>query len=103
MIHYSYLLVNPPTIVENPEDQLDIEEGATVLFTVIVQGSRLTYNWVFENGSQLSTDDKYSGQNSSMLTIYSVSQEDAALYRCQVSNAAGTVVSGLARLSLRKL
>ena len=73
------------------------------MFVITVQGLRLTFNWMFENGSQLSTDDKYSGQNTSIFMINSVSQQDVALYRCQISNAAGTVLSASARLSLRKL
>ena len=86
--------------MENPEDQVNIEEGATVMFSVTVVGLKLSFNWVFQNGSQLPTDTKHSGQNTSMLTIFSVSHEDSASYQCQVSNAAGSVMSQPARLSV---
>lgn len=94
--------VNPPSIIENAEDQVDIEEGSTVTFSIIVTGLRLTFNWMFHNGSQLSMDVKYVGQNTSVLTIYSITQQDSASYQCQVSNAAGTVISLPARLSISK-
>lgn len=88
--------------MEHPEDQLDTEEGSTVMFSVTVQGLRLSFYWMFGNGSQLTMDDKYSGQNTSILTIYSVSHHDSAQYRCQISNAAGTVTSDSAHLTIRK-
>ena len=91
--------MNSPSIVDNPEDQTDIEEGATVMFSITVLGLRITFNWMFQNGSLIpDTDTKYSGQNTSMLTIFSVTHDDSASYRCQVSNRAGSVTSQPARL-----
>lgn len=95
--------MNSPHIIENPEDQIGIEEGATVVFSITVVGMKLTFNWMFQNGSQLPTDLKYSGQNTSMLTIFFVSYDDSALYLCEVSNPAGSVVSQPARLSVCEL
>ena len=95
--------MNSPSIVENPEDQTGIEEGASVMFSITVVGLKLTFNWMFQNGSQLPTDVKYSGQNTSMLTIFFVSYDDSALYVCEVSNPAGSVISQPARLSVCKL
>ena len=95
--------MNSPHIVENPEDQIGIEEGATVMFSVTVVGLKITFNWMFQNGSQLPADVKYSGQNTSMLTIVFVSHDDSALYLCEVSNPAGSVTSQPARLSVCKL
>jgi hypothetical protein len=95
--------VNSPYIVENPEDQIGIEEGATAMFSTTVVGMKLTFNWMFQNGSQLPSDLKYSGQNTSILTIFFVSHDDSALYLCEISNPAGSVVSQPARLSVCKL
>lgn len=104
MVSTSYFFaVNSPLIVENPEDQIGIEEGASVMFSVTVVGLKLTFNWMFQNGSQIPTDVKYSGQNTSMLTILFVSHGDSALYLCEVSNSAGSVISQPARLSICKL
>ena len=95
--------MNAPYIVENPEDQIGIEEGTTIMFSIIVVGMKLTFNWMFQNGSQLPTDLKYSGQNTSMFTIFFVSYDDSALYLCEVYNPAGSVVSQPARLSVCEL
>lgn len=88
--------------MENPGDQLGIEEGSTVMFSVIVVGIRLSFDWMFQNSSQLATDENYAGQNTSILTVYSASQHVSASYQCQVSNAAGVVISHPARLSVSK-
>ena len=96
--------MNSPHIVENPVNHIGVEEGATVMFSITVVGMKLTYNWMFQNGSQLPTDVvKYSGQNTSMLTILFVSHDDSALYLCEVSNPAGSILSQPARLSVCKL
>ena len=94
--------VNPPIILEHPKDQLGIEEGSAVMFSIIVVGIRLSFDWIFQNGSQLATDENHAGQNTSILTIYSASQHVSASYQCQVSNAAGVVISHPARLSISK-
>ena len=94
--------VNPPIILENPKDQLGIQEGSAVMFSIIVVGIQLSFDWTFQNGTQLATDENYAGQNTSILTIYSASQHVSASYQCQVSNAAGAVISHPARLSVCK-
>ena len=94
--------MNSPIIVTSPEDQLNVEDGATVMFSVTVTGMKLTYIWMFQNGSQLPDDTKFMGQNTSVLTIFSVSQQDSHLYQCLVSNAAGIAISQPARLSVCK-
>lgn len=95
--------VNSPVILENPEDQLEVEEGTTVMFSVMASGLKLSYNWMFQNGSQLPIDGKYAGQNTSFLTIFSISRQESDSYQCQVSNPAGSVTSQPAHLSVCKL
>ena len=72
------------------------------MFSVVVSGMRLSFDWLFLNGSQLPMDDNYAGQNTSLLIIYSTSQHTSASFQCQVSNAAGVVISQPARLSVCK-
>lgn len=86
----------PPTITTNPTS-MAVDEGADAAFTVVAAGSQLAYQWQ-RNGVAIA------GATSATLTVPSVAYADAgALFRCVVTNPAGSVTSTAATLSVHLL
>ena len=76
----------PPSITQNPSNQT-VQAGATATFTVQASGTPpLSYQWQ-KNGTNLTNGGHYSGATIAALTISSCDSNDAANYRCVVSNA----------------
>ena len=94
----------PPDITnpDQPEDQLDIPRGQTVLFYIEASGSLLEYQWQ-RDGIDLTDEVKLSGTNTSNLTITDVLEEDGGNFTCIVSNILGNVTSRAAELTVCKL
>jgi hypothetical protein len=89
------ITVNPaaPGIVSQPQNQT-VAAGSTATFSVTASGSApLTYQWRF-NGTNLP------GANSASLSLFNVQPQQAGNYSVVVSNAAGTVTSGNAVLTI---
>ncbi|MBI4663788.1 MAG: immunoglobulin domain-containing protein [Verrucomicrobia bacterium] len=83
----------PPTITEPPRDQT-VNAGGTAIFAVSAAGEGLLrYQWRF-NGSDLP------GATNANLIITGVQSAHVGNYSVRVSNAAGSVTSSAARLSL---
>ena len=82
----------PPVIAEHPVNQ-SIKVGSPVTFAVVATGSSPNYQWQ-KNGNNIV------GATGAIYTIPSVASGDAASYRVVVSNAAGTVVSNAAVLTV---
>ena len=99
--HSSPTAVDPPRIIEHPEDMFNVTPGTNVIFTVVAIGLRLNYTWMYGDGGQLS-NRRYVPVNGT-LTIPIVQQSDAGSYRCLVTNEAGSVISQSANLTLSKL
>ena len=93
--------MEPPTIIEQPRDMLNVTPGTNATFTVVASGLRLTYTWMDGNGNPLS-NGRYVIVNET-LTISIVSRVDAGNFSCLVSNSAGNVTSQSAELTLGKL
>ena len=91
--------MDPPKIVTDPQDILDIIPGRNVIFSVIVTGLRLVYTWEQGDGSALPSDNRFVTDNE-MLTIQNVMISHPNSYRCVVSNAAGNVNSSSATFTL---
>lgn len=84
---------NPPNITSHPQSKTSIV-GQSVTFELQVQGDApFTYAWL-KNGNVIE------GEESSTLTINSVTEADAGAYSIRVTNAAGTVVSNQAQLTV---
>jgi hypothetical protein len=91
-------VIIPPSITAQPANALSIQ-GGTATFTVTASGTApLTYQWL-RNGQTFSGDN-ISGTASSTLTITSVSTSDSASYSVKVSNAAGSITSDNATLTV---
>ena len=91
--------MDPPKIVTDPQDILNVIPGHNVTFSVIVTGLRLVYTWEQGDGSALPSDNRFVTDNE-MLTIQNVMISDPNSYRCVVSNAAGNVNSSSATFTL---
>jgi len=88
-----------PTITEQPVGQ-NVCPGGTAVFEVSATGEApLTYLWQ-KNGVDLAEGGHYSGTGTSALTVSDADSNDAANYRCVVSNAYDSATSNAASLAL---
>ena len=88
-----------PTINQQPANQF-IGPGGSASFTVLASGSSpLSYSWQ-KNGASLPDGGHYSGSATATLTVSNADSNDAASYRCIVTNAYGSATSSPAMLTL---
>jgi streptogramin lyase len=86
-------VVVPPAIIQQPQN-LTVVQGATASFGVAAAGSPpLQYQWQFQNAN-------LTGATNSTLTLTNVQAAKAGLYRVLVKNAAATVTSSNAQLTV---
>ncbi len=91
-------LGEPPLITEQPISRTNVA-GSTATFSVGAQGNSLSYQWL-RAGTSLSDGANISGSASATLTLASVFTADAANYSVIVSNAAGSITSAPAALTV---
>jgi hypothetical protein len=91
--------IQPPAITTQPQaETVDLGEEGT--FTVTASGTTpLSYQW-FKDGGPLSDDDDFAGTQTNSLRVLEARFIDQGAYRCQASNAAGTVQSNIAALTI---
>ena len=82
-------------IADQPGSQPLIVPGQSASFMVIVLGDSLTYQWQ-KDGIDIT------GAIFANYTILSVTERSEGMYRCIVSNDAGTVTSDTAQLTVCK-
>jgi uncharacterized repeat protein (TIGR03803 family) len=96
-------IVSLPLITSQPTNQA-VLEGMTATFSVATATNALLYyQWQFDGGSglmNLTDGGRISGSATSSLTIDNVSPADVGAYSVIVSNAAGSVTSGIASLTI---
>jgi len=84
---------NPPIVTTQPTNAVGVE-GTTVSFAVVVDGTPpLSYQW-FKDGTALSLE------TGNTLTVKSLAKSSGGLYHVTVANAAGSVISNSASLSV---
>jgi len=89
----------PPGITQQPEDAA-IVVGGTAYFGVVASGSEpFSYQWQ-KNEVNLSDGGHYTGSTTDVLTIGNADTNDAASYRCVVTNAFGSTNSMAATLTV---
>jgi uncharacterized repeat protein (TIGR03803 family) len=92
-----------PLITSQPTNQ-SVLEGMTATFSVgTASNALLSYQWQFDNGSgltNLTDSDGISGSATSSLTISNASPADVGSYSAILSNAAGSVTSDSASLTI---
>ncbi len=89
-------VLQPPSIVQQPQVQRAVP-GASAQFSVTGEGDAIGYRWQ-QDGTDLSDDGRHSGTTAAVLTISQVERQDAAAYRCVLSNEGGATVSDSAAL-----
>ena len=99
----------PPSITSHPAVQKCAVLGNLVAFTIQATGTEpLNYQWECKigcgnGGWQSCNVESFPGATSSTLTILSVHKSDEGVYRCTVSNCAGSETSECARLTVGEL
>jgi uncharacterized delta-60 repeat protein len=89
----------PPALRSQPENRT-VPAAGTVTFTARAGGTPpLSYLW-FRNGAPLMNQGQITGANGATLALNPVSGEDGGSYHLVVSNALGTVTSGMATLTV---
>ena len=88
--------MDPSAITDQPDPQLLVVPGQRATFTVIATGHNLMYQWQ-KGGSNIT-----SGANSATYKIAAVAESDEGEYQCVVSNAANSITSTAASLTVCK-
>ena len=86
-----------PVILTNPENQiLDLGEMATFSVTA---SNAVSYQWQYskDNGKTWTT---WSGKTSATVSVAASKTNNGCLYRCKVTNSAGTTTSSSAKLTV---
>src|SRR5439155_15972210 len=92
-------LVFRPSIIAEPGNQT-VLAGSSATFTVVAGGTPpLGYQWR-KNGINLVNGGNVAGASSDLLTVSSVTINDASDYSVVVANAYGSVTSSIATLTL---
>ena len=89
-----------PVIVKQPES-VTANADETVQFTVEATGAELTYQWQFKApGTSTWYDSGMEGADTDTLSVPATAARDGQQYRCVVTNAAGSVTSEPATLTV---
>ncbi|MCX6927277.1 MAG: immunoglobulin domain-containing protein, partial [Verrucomicrobia bacterium] len=96
-------IVAPPVITSQPTNQ-SVFQGATASFTVgVANSASISYQWQYNNGlnmTPIADGGDVTGSATGALIIRNAKPEEAGAYSVVVSNAAGTVSSAEAVLSI---
>ena len=94
--NYSVAIVSvqPPVIVKQPQDQAVFVGTSANLVLTVTGSTPLSYQWYFNDTNLIS------GATTSTLHLTSVATSQSGLYHAVVSNAAGSVVSSKAQLTV---
>ena len=94
--------MSPPVDINtHPVSRQNVVPGTNIMFTVVANGSNLTYQWQ-RNGEGLTDDTKYSGTTTATLTVVNVMQDDEGNFTCVVTDDVDNVTSNAAQLTVRK-
>ena len=95
--------MDPPTITNQPVEQLNMVPGANIMFIVTATGESLSYQWQ-KDGDMLNDGAEYTGTKMSTLTVVDVKDpDDEGTYNVIVLNDAGFVVSTSVELTVGRL
>jgi hypothetical protein len=95
----SAALVDLPMITQQPSDKTIAPGGAADFAVAASALSPLGYQWQ-RNQVNLTSGGHYSGCSTPTLNILDADNNDAATYRCVITNAYGTIVSRAATLAV---
>ena len=93
----------PPTITAQPQS-VTAASGTTATFTASAAGGALRYQWQYYNTSSKTwdsvTNSAYGGLKTATMTVPATTGRNGLQFRCVVTNAAGTVSSNSATLTV---
>jgi uncharacterized repeat protein (TIGR03803 family) len=92
-------VVSTPIIITQPLSRTNNAVSTATFSVVASSGSALSYQWQ-KNGTNLNNGGKISGATGSVLTITTVSSNEAGVYAVTVTNIVGTVTSSNATLTV---
>ncbi len=92
---------SPPSISTQPQS-IKISLGSSKTIKVIASGEGLEYQWYYSKNDGASWT-KWSGRTSSSLKLTASTTNNGCLYRCVISNPAGSVTSTSAKLTVSGL
>jgi len=101
-------LADPPRITTHPQEVKDAAPGKPVNFTIGTTGTEpLSYQWQWKPAGEEGGSEEWQlcdveGTQTTVLSIPSVRKSNEGLYRCNISNCAGSQTSNTATLSLGK-
>ena len=84
-------------ITSNPSDAT-VAEGATATFTVVADGSGLTYQWQKNSGSGWTNVTTGSGSTSATYSFTAAMSDSGTQYRCVVTGSCGSPATSAAAL-----
>ena len=108
LLSVSIQAARPPRITAHPQQLKDAVPGDTLTFTIQASGTEpLNYQWEIKTGDgsgewQSCDVERFTGANSSTLTIPSVQKSDEGIYLCVVSNSVGSQTSEAVNLNIGK-
>ena len=95
-------VIAKPYITAQPK-AAKVVEGKKATFTVTATGTDLTYKWQYKKPDAASWTNISSNGASASYSLTTAAKHDGYVYRCKVTNAAGTTISGTAELTVISL
>ncbi len=95
-------VLSVPAITSDPHDAVTAA-GRTAVFTVEATGGGLAYQWYVKTPAGDWTALSSDSAATATLEIEAASTDNGNSYRCEVTNAVGTAVSGVATLTISPL
>ena len=91
--------VTKPEITSQPKS-VSVASGKTATFKVTASGKNLSYQWQYstDGGKTFKT---WSGKTSASVSVTATANNDGVYYRCKVTNAAGSVTSSSAKITVK--
>ena len=95
--------MSAPVINVHPANAT-VAPGGTATFTVVATGDSLSYQWFHANPVMLLMDggDVFFTDTDTLLILNLIEADEGEMYYVEVTNAAGTVQSNMATLSICK-
>ena len=95
--------VDRPVIAVPPTDMLEVVPGLPVMFSIMAMtdAGTLSYQWQ-RNEVDIAPTSGVSGVNTRTLTITNVQESNEGMYRCVVTNDAGSTNSNTSQLTVCK-
>ncbi len=95
----TWYTVNAPEITSHPKDA-SVEENTSVTFSVTVRGTDLSYAWEYLEPDSDIWQSVGAGGTAASYTLKAAANQNGWKFRCTVSNAWGSAVSGEAVLTV---